>query len=210
MNRYSNGQGHQERCEPNNTQQEFSQYTEAFLRILLNLGPSWGYKKEGDETGVFNRTPDRRTGSRSSSLGRRKRKRYVLTSDLSAEIRRADKTSVMANVLDISLSGAYLVASSSRWTPQRGEQVLVALADDEGDIGSPISAKLEYVNIGSLLGDEVFGLGVSFEKEIKEELIVEAGDKIILDGVNLNIEEAETPCDKPPTREARRQPHSLV
>ena len=159
---------------------------------------------------VFNRTPDRRSGSRNSGLGRRKRKRYVLSSDLSAEILCADKTSVMANVLDISLSGAYLVASSSRWTPQRGEHVLVALADDEGDIGSPISAKLEYVNIGSLLGDEVFGLGVSFEKEIKEELIVEAGDKIILDGVNLNIEEAEIPCDKPPTREARRQPHSLV
>ena len=133
-----------------------------------------------------------------------------MTSDLSAEIRRADKPFVMANVLDISLSGAYIVASSSKWAPQRGEQVLVELADDGGAIGSPISAKLEYVNIGSLLGDEVFGLGVSFEKEIKEELIVEAGDKIILDGVNLNIEEAEIPCDKPPVREARRQPHSLV
>ena len=159
---------------------------------------------------MFIRTPDRRSGSRNSDLGRRKRKRYVLTSDLSAEIRCADKTSVMANVLDISLSGAYLVASSSKWTPQRGEQVLVALADDEDDIGSPISAKLEYVNNGSLLGDEVVGFGVSFEKEIKEEMIVEAGDKIILDGVNLNIEEAEIPCDKPPVRETRRQPHSLV
>ena len=143
-------------------------------------------------------------------MGRRKRRRYVLTSDLSAEIRCADKTSVMANVLDISLSGAYIVASSSKWAPQRGEQVLVELADDGGAIGSPISAKLEYVNAGSLLGDEVVGFGVSFEKEIKEEMIVEAGDKIILDGVNLNIEEAEIPCDKPPVREARRQPHSLV
>ena len=133
-----------------------------------------------------------------------------MTSDLSAEIRCADKTSVMANVLDISLSGAYIVASSSKWAPQHGEQVLVELADDGGAIGSPISAKLEYVNAGSLLGDEVVGFGVSFEKEIKEEMIVEAGDKIILDGVNLNIEEAEIPCDKPPVREARRQPHSLV
>ena len=133
-----------------------------------------------------------------------------MTSDLSAEIRCADKTSVMANVLDISLSGAYIVASSSKWVPQRGEHVLVALADDEGDIGSPISAKLEYVNIGSLLGDEVFGLGVSFEKEIKEEMIVEAGDKIILDGVNLDIEEANISCDRPPVKEVRREPHSLV
>ena len=159
---------------------------------------------------MFIRTPDRRSGSRSSDLGRRKRKRYVLSSDLSAEIRCTDETFVMANVLDISLSGAYIVASSSKWVPQRGEHVLVALSDDEGDIGSPISAKLEYINIGSLLGDKVFGIGVSFEKEIREELIVEAGDKIILDGVNLNIEEAEIPCDKPPTREAKRQPHSLV
>ena len=159
---------------------------------------------------MFNRTPDRRSGSRASSMGRRKRRRYVLTSDLSAEIRCADKTFVMTNVLDISLSGAYMVASSSKWAPQRGEQVLVELADDGGAIGSPISAKLEYVNAGSLLGDEVVGFGVSFEKEIKEEMIVEAGDKIILDGVNLNIEEAEIPCDKPPVRETRRQPHSLV
>ena len=116
----------------------------------------------------------------------------------------------MANVLDISLSGAYLVASSSQWRPQRGEQMQLALADDKDRIGTPFNAKLEYVNVGSLLGDEVVGLGVSFEKEIKEEMIVEAGDKIILDGVNLNIEEAEIPCDKPPVREARSQPHSLV
>jgi len=143
-------------------------------------------------------------------MGRRKRKRYVLTSDLSAEIRCADNPLVMANVLDISLSGAYLVASSSKWAPQRGEQVLVALADDGGAIGSPISAKLEYVNAGSLLGDEVVGLGVSFEKEIKEEMIVEAGNQIILDGVNLDIEEADSPCDQPPSRETRRQAQSLV
>ena len=143
-------------------------------------------------------------------MGRRKRKRYVLTSDLSAEIRRADKPFVMANVLDISLSGAYLVASSSQWAPQRGEQVLLALSNDEGAIGSPLGAKLEYVNVGSLLGDEVVGLGVSFEKEIKEEMIIEAGNQIILDGVNLDIEEADSPCDQPPSREVRRQFQSLV
>ena len=159
---------------------------------------------------VFNRTPDRRSGSRNSGLGRRKRKRYVLSSDLSAEILCADKTSVMANVLDISLSGAYLVASSSQWTPQRGDQVLLALTDNAGAIGSSIGAKLEYVNVGSLLGDEVVGLGVSFEKEIEEEMIVEAGNQIILDGANLDIEESETPCDKSPGRETIRQAQSFV
>ena len=159
---------------------------------------------------MFIRTPDRRSGSRSSDLGRRKRKRYVLSSDLSAEIRCTDETSIMANVLDISLSGAYLVASSSQWRPQRGEQMQLALADDKDRIGAPFNAKLEYVNVGSLLGDEVVGLGVSFEKEIKEEMIVEAGDKIILDGVNLDIEEANISCDRPPVKEARREPHSLV
>ena len=158
---------------------------------------------------MFNRTPDRRAGSRASSMGRRKRKRYVLTSDLSAEIRRADKPFVMANVLDISLSGAYLVASSSQWTPQRGDQVLLALTDNAGAIGSPIGAKLEYVNVGSLLGDEVVGLGVSFEKEIEEEMIVEAGNQIILDGANLDIEESETPATSHPAERQDARPKAL-
>ena len=55
---------------------------------------------------AFDRQPDRRTGNRRDSAGRRQAKRYVLENDLVVTIELPGQTGISGDVLDLSLTAA--------------------------------------------------------------------------------------------------------
>ena len=136
---------------------------------------------------MFDRQPDRRKSSRPDSNGRRGAKRYVLESDEIASVVLSGQTGVAADVLDLSLTGAYLLLATEN-TPVVGQQVTVRFSGLSSDVPPAVEATVMYVNSSSLYGEQLHGIGVHFMQQFSISNLVEiSGNEICFAGKRLLV-----------------------
>ena len=136
---------------------------------------------------MFDRQPDSRESRRPDSAGRRGAKRYVLESDEIASVVLSGQTGVAADVLDLSLTGAYLLLATEN-TPVVGQQVTVRFSGLSSDVPPAVEATVMYVNSSSLCGDQLHGIGVHFMRQFSISNLVEiSGNEICFAGKRLLV-----------------------
>ena len=78
--------------------------------------------------------------------------------------------SATANILDISLSGAYILLSGHQ-KPKIGQKVDINFSDVQFKHPETIGATIKYVNGSSLIGIDVYGVGLEFHSRLPENYI---------------------------------------
>ena len=120
----------------------------------------------------YTRIPDRRKSRRESGGdGRRARKRFVIQSDYVIKIMTADHEIFYADLLDISLSGIYVVVVAGQWKPAQGESITIHLHDNREQDDVVVTGVIKYTNPGSMFGQSDCGLGIRFDEEISSHLV---------------------------------------
>ena len=136
---------------------------------------------------MFDRQLDRRKSSRSDSTGRRGAKRYVLESDEIASVVLSGQTGVAADVLDLSLTGAYLLLATE-CIPVVGQKVNVRFSGFRADVSPAVEATVMYVNSSSLYGEQLHGIGVHFIRQFSISTLEESlGNVIYFAGKRLLV-----------------------
>ena len=136
---------------------------------------------------MFDRQLDRRKSSRSDSTGRRGAKRYVLESDEIASVVLSGQTGVAADVLDLSLTGAYLLLATES-IPVVGQKVNVRFSGFRADVSPAVEATVMYVNSSSLYGEQLHGIGVHFIRQFSISTLEESlGNVIYFAGKRLLV-----------------------
>ena len=119
---------------------------------------------------MFDRQPDRRKSSRPDSNGRRGAKRYVLESDEIASVVLSGQTGVAADVLDLSLTGAYLLLATES-IPVVGQKVTVRFSGFSADVSPAVEATVMYLDSTSFFGKELYGMGVQFVQRFPVSIV---------------------------------------
>ena len=127
---------------------------------------------------MLDRQPDRRKARRSDSAGRREAKRYVLENDEIASVVLSGQTGVAASVLDLSLTGAYLLLSTEI-IPKVDQRVTVRFSGLRTDVPTAVEATVIYVNSSSLCGEQLHGIGIHFIQEFSLSTLEESSDNEI-------------------------------
>ena len=127
---------------------------------------------------MFDRQPDRRTSRRPDSAGRRGAKRYVLENDEIASVVLSGQTGVAADVLNLSLTGAYLLLSTES-IPVVGQKVTVRFSGFRAEVAPAVEATVMYVNSSSLYGEQLHGIGVHFIRQFSIITLEESSDNVI-------------------------------
>ena len=136
---------------------------------------------------MLSRKADRRKARRQDSAGRRSFKRYVLESEEVVSIELSDQIRATADVLDLSLSGAYLLLAT-QVVPQSGQSIAISFSGLGFEGPELIRATVKYVNSSVLCGMQMYGLGVQFVEDLSDALIVEElGNVIAFGGKSLRI-----------------------
>ena len=115
---------------------------------------------------------------RPDSYGRRRAKRYVLENEEIASVVLPGQTGVAADVLDLSLTGAYLLLSTEI-IPKVDQRVTVRFSGLRTDVPTAVEATVMYVNSSSLYGDQLHGIGVHFVQQFSISNLVETSDNEI-------------------------------
>ena len=142
---------------------------------------------------MFTRQQERRKGERANSLGRRRSRRYVLNGELTATIYYQGNACVTGSILDISTTGAYLIASFATWQPQEEEAITIEFTETGTDKDKQIQSSIKYVNKSYLLGEILCGMGVHFKEPLNESIFHAAADVISLFGANHDITHQQRP-----------------
>ena len=136
---------------------------------------------------MFDRRPDRRKSRRPDSAGRRGAKRYVIENDDIASVVVSGQTGVAADVLDLSLTGAYLLLATES-IPVVGQKVNVRFSGFRADVSPAVEATVMYVNSSSLYGEQLHGIGVHFMQQFSISTLEESsGDVIYFAGKRLLV-----------------------
>ena len=136
---------------------------------------------------MLDRQPDRRKVRRSDCAGRRGAKRYVLENDEIASVVLSGQTGVAASVLDLSLTGAYLLLSTEI-IPKVDQRVTVRFSGLRTDVPTAVEATVMYVNSSSLYGEQLHGIGIHFIQEFSLSTIEESsGNEIYFAGKRLLV-----------------------
>ena len=127
---------------------------------------------------MFDRQPDRRKARRSDSAGRRGAKRYVLDNSEVISVALKDHAEVPADVLDLSLSGAYLLFATEN-IPKVDQQVTLRFSGFRPDVSPAVEATVMYVNSSSLYGEHIHGIGVRFIQQFSVSTLEESSGNVI-------------------------------
>ena len=127
---------------------------------------------------MFDRQPDRRKSRRPDNAGRRGARRYVLENDEIASVVLSGQPGVAADVLDLSLTGAYLLLATES-IPVVGQKVNVRFSGFRADVSPAVEATVMYVNSSSLYGEQLHGIGVHFIRQFSISTLEESSDNVI-------------------------------
>ena len=127
---------------------------------------------------MFDRQPDRRKSRRPDNAGRRGARRYVLENDEIASVVLSGQAGVAADVLDLSLTGAYLLLATES-IPVVGQKVNVRFSGFRADVSPAVEATVMYVNSSSLYGEQLHGIGVHFIRQFSISTLEESSDNVI-------------------------------
>ena len=135
---------------------------------------------------VFNRAPDRRKTRREDSKdGRRTHKRFILDESIVVKITTSDNKTFCADLLDLSLSGMYIVVVTDHWQPTQNENIKAYFDCGKEQKDVFVTGKIQYSNPGSLLGEEAFGMGIHFDEKIASLLSTDSEGNAYLAGKRL-------------------------
>ena len=136
---------------------------------------------------MFDRQPDRRKSRRPDNAGRRGARRYVLENDEIASVVLSGQAGVAADVLDLSLTGAYLLLATES-IPVVGQKVNVRFSGFRADVSPAVEATVMYVNSSSLYGEQLHGIGVHFIRQFSISTLEESlGNVIYFAGKRLLV-----------------------
>ena len=127
---------------------------------------------------MFDEQLDRRKSRRPDSTSRRRAKRYVLEKHEIASVVLSGQTGVTADVLDLSLTGAYLLLSTES-IPVVGQKVTVRFSGFRADVSPAVEATVMYVNSSSLYGEQLHGIGVHFIRQFSISTLEESSGNVI-------------------------------
>ena len=142
---------------------------------------------------MFTRQQERRKGEHANSLGRRQSRRYVLNDKLTATIYHQGNACVTGSILDISTTGAYLIASFATWQPQEEETLMIEFTETGTDKDNQIQSSIKYINKSFLLGGILRGMGVHFKEPLDGSIFHAAPNFISLFGANHDITHQQGP-----------------
>lgn len=140
----------------------------------------------------YTRIPDRRKSRREGDdVGRRARKRFVLQDHYVVKIITGERQVYCADMLDISLSGIYLVVILDQWMPVKGQSVGILFQGSGDRRDAVVNGKIKYTKQESLFGVCECGLGICFDSEISSLLLADKDGGISLVGNKLLTHESE-------------------
>ena len=131
--------------------------------------------------------PERMKEGRFNSGGRRGRKRFVLEGEIVVGIFLAPQFYSAANVLDISMSGAYILLGGVP-KPKINQIIDVNFSDTQFVHPKCVKATIKYVNNSSLIGTEMYGIGVEFLELLPKEFMTQiSSSKLIIAGTHVDV-----------------------
>ena len=101
-----------------------------------------------------------------------------MENDEIASVVLSGQTGVAASVLDLSLTGAYLLLST-KIIPKVDQRVTVRFSGLRTDVPTAVEATVVYVNSSSLYGEKLHGIGIHFIQEFSLGTLEESSDNEI-------------------------------
>ena len=136
---------------------------------------------------MFTRTPERRKARRQNSAGRRIFKRFVLESEVVVGVIFSGGSFSTANLLDISLSGAYVLLGCDA-SPGINQIIEIDFSEIQFNDSRRVKATIKYVNNSSLLGGEMYGIGVEFFDMLPDDFVSQSSEtELILADTRIAI-----------------------
>lgn len=136
---------------------------------------------------MLSRIPERRKAGRLNSAGRRGCKRFVLESEIVVGITLTPQFCSAANVLDISMSGAYILLGGVP-KPEINQIIDINFSDTQFVYPKCVKATIKYVNSSSLIGADMYGIGVEFLELLPKEFMTQmSNSKLIIAGTHVDV-----------------------
>ena len=134
---------------------------------------------------MFTRTPERRKTRRQNSAGRRSFNRFVLESEVVVGVTFSGGFFSTANLLDISLSGAYVLLGCDH-SPVINQIIEIDFSEIQFNDSKQVKACIKYVNNSLLLGGAMYGIGVEFLDLLPDGFVAQSSEtELIVAGTRI-------------------------
>ena len=104
---------------------------------------------------MISRTPERRKANRGNSTGRRIHRRFILESEIVVGVSLSGDLFSAANILDISMSGAYLLVGGIG-KPEIDQIINISFSETQFVHPKIVQSKIKYINGSSLIGNTLY------------------------------------------------------
>ena len=136
---------------------------------------------------MLSRTPERRKENRTSSARRRIHRRFILESEIVVGVSLSGNIFSAANILDISMSGAYLLVGGIG-KPEVDQIINISFSEAQFVYPKIVQSKIKYINNSSLIGNTVYGMGIEFAETLPDDFVNEiSSSKLIIAGTKVSI-----------------------
>ena len=136
---------------------------------------------------MISRTPERRKANRANSTGRRIHRRFILESEIVVGCSLSGDLFSAANILDISMSGAYLLVGGIG-KPEIDQIINISFSETQFAYPKIVQSKIKYINGSSLIGNTLYGMGIEFTETLPADFVNEiSSSKLIIAGTKVSI-----------------------
>ena len=136
---------------------------------------------------MLSRTPERRKENRTNSARRRIHRRFILESEIVVGVSLFGNIFSAANILDISMSGAYLLVGGIG-NPEVDQIINISFSEAQFVYPKIVQSKIKYINNSSLIGNTVYGMGIEFAEALPDDFVNEiSSSKLIIAGTKVSI-----------------------
>ena len=136
---------------------------------------------------MLSRTPERRKENRTSSARRRIHRRFILESEIVVGVSLFGNIFSAANILDISMSGAYLLVGGIG-KPEVDQIINISFSEEQFVYPKIVQSKIKYINDSSLVGNKWYGMGIEFMETLPADFVNEiSSSKLIIAGTKVSI-----------------------
>ena len=136
---------------------------------------------------MLSRTPERRKANRSNSAGRRIHRRFILESEIVVGVSLVGNLFSAANILDISMSGAYILVGGIG-KPEIDQIINISFSEAQFVYPTIVQSKIKYINDSSLIGNELYGMGIEFMETLPIDFLDEiSSSKLIVAGTKVSV-----------------------
>ena len=136
---------------------------------------------------MLSRTPERRKENRTNSASRRIHRRFILESEIVVGVSLFGNIFSAANILDISMSGAYLLVGGIG-KPEIDQIINISFSEAQFVYPKIVQSKIKYINDSSLIGNALYGMGIEFTETLPVDFLDEiSSGKLIIAGTKVSV-----------------------